>query len=404
MLSAADGELRGNTWHAACEGYNVDSSSRLFMADNTVVAIGDKYSEGNGFSHFSWPQVTEHIYVGNTTQVGNPAATTRQETMSFDGAAATYFGPHAGVEGAQLTIPANPVQKDQNYSGLLVHISSGAGTGQMRRVLSWRHTRKSSTWTLDAPLSTPLDEASYVSIGAYSGRVTFEGNRFVNGTQFQLFGTSTHVMIAGNDFVNVTDGMHEIGGCWTGLGCGGVLVWGYSGGNFPCHHDSSGHFPCAPTSWTVEPAFHVTTLNNSLVCSKQLSSIGPDYNGPPLLTGGPRSLGHVHRGNALEGNTDLTVNSATWSVVLEANALRPGKCDGAAAPAGTIIINATSTKAVLVTPNATRPASSSSATLSGNAAMTSTIGNARKDKDGKGKFPTGKNNSNFATPDPLLLL
>ena len=188
MLSVSDGALRANTWHAACEGYNVDSSSRLFFADNNIVAAGAQYSEGNGFSHFSWPQVSEHIYIGNTSQTGNPAARIRQETMSFDGAPSLYYG-QSRITGCEMYIPANPVRPEQNYSGLLVHIAAGTGVGQLRRVVSWKHSHRSSTWTLDAPLLTPLDETSYVSIGAYSGRITFEGNRFINGTQFQLFGT-----------------------------------------------------------------------------------------------------------------------------------------------------------------------------------------------------------------------
>jgi hypothetical protein len=91
------------------------------------------------------------------------------------------------------------------------------------------------------------------------------------------------VIVAGNTFYNVSDGMHELGSCWTIPGCGGLLVWGFSGGNYPCRHDPQGHFPCQPTSWSVEPAFHVALLNNTLVCSKQLTSIGPDMNGATPL-------------------------------------------------------------------------------------------------------------------------
>jgi alpha-N-acetylglucosaminidase len=353
MLSASDGELRGNIWHSACEGYNVDSSSRLFFADNILIAKGDTYSEGNGFSHFSWPQVTEHIYIGNTTQVGNPEAEIRQETMSFDGGPATYYGPHTSVLGAQVTLPRNPIQPDQNYSGLLFHVASGSGVGQMRRVISWygkdqRHKHQfTSTWTLDSPLDTDLDNTSFVSIGAFCGRIIFEGNSYSNGTQFQLFGTSIHVAVAGNTFKNVSYGMDEIGGCWTGQGCGGMIAWGYSGGNYPCRHDAHGHFPCAPTSWTIEPAFHIVILNNTFTCSKQLASIGPDYNGLPPGTIGPRALGHLHRGNMLMGDVDLIIQSATWSVLLEANTLAPAQCPDAK-PAGRLIINASSTRDVFV--------------------------------------------------------
>jgi hypothetical protein len=185
ILAASDSEMRNNTWHAACEGFNVESSSRLFLADNTLIAVGGTYSEGNGFSHFSWPQVVEHIYFGNNTQLGNPQALYRQETFTFDGGPATYYGRHTAMDGTQLTLPADPILPNQNYTGLLVHVASGTGVGQIRRVRGWagrdaKHKHIiTSTWTLDAPLDTPLDNTSYVSIGAYCGHVTFEGNRCV---------------------------------------------------------------------------------------------------------------------------------------------------------------------------------------------------------------------------------
>jgi hypothetical protein len=353
MLSAADGEMRGNTWVAACEGYNVESSSRLFFADNHLVSTGEMYSEGNGFSHFAWPQVSEDIYWGNTSQVGNPAAKVRQETMSFDGAASLYYGPVESTDAATVKISTDPVVPNQNYTGLLVHVAAGTGVGQLRRVFSWQGTNQRhkhivySTWTLDSPFSTKLDNTSVISIGAYSGHMIFEGNRYINGTQFQLFGTATHVIVAGNTFENLTSNMH---GCWTVDGCGGVMVWGFSGGNFPCHHDPAGHFPCAPTSWTIEPAFYVQVLNNSLQCSVQLASIGPDYQGSPPGTVGPRSLAHVHRGNKLSGGTDLAVDSATWSVVLEANVLGSAVCPHSNGAAGRVFVNATGPRAVLYRP------------------------------------------------------
>jgi hypothetical protein len=207
---------------------------------------------------------------------------------------------------------------------------------------------------LDAALDTELDNTSFVSIGSYCGRVTFDGNSYVNGTQFQLFGTSVHVVVAGNSFLHVSDGgtMGD-GTCFTGLGCGGLVAWGFSGGNYPCHHDAHGHFPCAPTGWTIEPNYHIAILNNTLTCSKQSASIGPDFNGLPPGTVGPRALGHVHRGNALAGDTSLVVAGATWSVVVEANTFVPAQCAAGLPPSasGQLLVNTTDTRAVWVAPD-----------------------------------------------------
>jgi hypothetical protein len=143
MLAAADGELRSNSFTNVCEGYNVEISSRLFFADNHIIAVGTQYSEGNGFSHFAWPQVVEHIYVGNSTQVGNPAASVRQETMSFDGDGSIYYGPPTSVEGhTTVRIPADPIRAGINYTGLLFHVASGSGIGQTRRIVGWQGTRE----------------------------------------------------------------------------------------------------------------------------------------------------------------------------------------------------------------------------------------------------------------------
>ena len=311
-------------------------------------------------ANYNRPQVAEHIYFGNNVQTGNPGSRIRQETFTFDGGPATYYGQHTGAVGNQVTLPSDPIQANQNYAGLLFHVASGAGVGQVRRIVAWQgHTqhhqrRSTSTWTLDSPLATQLDNTSYVSIGAYCGHIMFESNTYVNGTQFQLFGVSVHVILSGNSFLNMTYGMHERFSCWTIPGCGGVLLWGFSGGNYPCHHDSKGHFPCAPTSWTIEPNYYISVLNNSLVCSKQLTSIGPDMNGLPPGTVGPRSFGHVHRGNTLAGNTDLIVNSATWSALVEGNTLinscstTCGVAPPKTEPAGKVIVNLSSTRFVWV--------------------------------------------------------
>jgi len=83
-------------------------------------------------------------------------------------------------------VPNFPIFPGLNYSGMLVHVTGGRGVGQTRRVVSWdieggggRHFHaKPSAWTLDAPFDPRLDNTSYINIGAFSGHITFEGNKY----------------------------------------------------------------------------------------------------------------------------------------------------------------------------------------------------------------------------------
>ena len=117
--------------------------------------------------------------------------------------------------------------------------------------------------------------------------------------------------------------------------------------------EPNGTFPCDPIGWQVQPNYFVSVLNNTLTCSDQLAMIGPDYNGAPPGAAGPRSFGHVVRGNRLLGATNLIVNYNAWSVVLEANELGGSRCQMThhghtepTSPPGTLLINTSSTRHV----------------------------------------------------------
>ena len=344
-LSAASGEVRGNAFLSACEGYNIDSSSRLFIADNFFEARGPVFSEGSGFSHFSYPQVQDGIYFGNNSALGNASATIRQETMSFDGGPGLFYGGVSPINGSALhfTLSYNPVQPGMgglNFSGMGFAVQAGTGIGQLRRLVSLTVTgpKRSEVVVvaIDVPLDAPLDATSMVSINAFSGHMAFEGNRFVNGSTFQLFGAAVHVRVAGNTLVNVSEARFARQG-ETSVG-GGIIAWGLEGGV------------------NVQPTYYVSILNNSLTCSNGISSIGLGAPAPGTL--GPTSLAHVIRGNQLTGNSSIYIVSPVaishqgveswvpgpWDVVSEANALLPGPCG----PAGILVINATSTRYIWV--------------------------------------------------------
>lgn len=74
-------------------------------------------------------------------------------------------------------------------SGLTVALLRGTGTGQYRRLVSAipGNSTTGGSVTVDAPFFPPPEPGvTLLSIVGYSGRATFEGNKVVNGTVFQV--------------------------------------------------------------------------------------------------------------------------------------------------------------------------------------------------------------------------
>jgi len=113
-----DGLFSNNSVLCYCQGHSTDSSQRVVFDGNAVWSLGPS-SQGSGFSTFSSPQVRqavrrgiaqchgtapsqvlEHIYVGRSIDVGNPAATKRYESMTFD-------GPGGSVSSAVASLSSN---------------------------------------------------------------------------------------------------------------------------------------------------------------------------------------------------------------------------------------------------------------------------------------------------------
>lgn len=83
-LNSTDVHLRGLTVNTSCPGYSITSSSRVALTDSVWVSVGD-VSEGQGFNTLGPPSIIEHVYFGNTTTHGNPSASERWESMTYDG-------------------------------------------------------------------------------------------------------------------------------------------------------------------------------------------------------------------------------------------------------------------------------------------------------------------------------
>lgn len=298
VQSSADGALARNVWTSGCQGFSVDSSQRIMLVDNTQYSVGND-SEGSGFNTFQEPQVLEHIYHGNNTQIGNIAAYKRWESMTFDGSGGLYFGFITSASGATVTLPTNVTQPGHNYTGMALVVMGGTGIGQVGRVVSWN----GATWTLRAPFATPLvANDSVVSLVGYRGRAVYDSNDYYNGTCFQYFGTAIDTYAVGNAFVNmnITNGN-------SGVSPAGLMAWGLN---------YNGYQPC----------FFAHVTDNSFLCGTQMASRSGGQGYAPAGWTAPYGLGHVFRNNVLLGATDWSVTGQTWDVVVERTQLGAGTC------------------------------------------------------------------------------
>jgi len=323
ISNATDGLFSGNTVLCGCQGHSTDASQRLIFEGNTVLSLGLD-SQGDGFSSFRG--ALRDIYVGRNVDVGNPAATKRWESMTFDGPGGAYFGfasgdsaPDGSAVGVSLGngyAPQFPLE-----AGQLLAIMEGPGLGQFRTVFAVTTLAPGRVvLQLDRPLSTPaVAAASVVSVVQYKGGFTFEGNSWRNGTTVQLFGTAADVVFAGNEFDSVE---------------AALLGWGltYQGGWQPC--------------------YRLLNDANTLRCSGDISSMTSNSSqpAPPIPFAGPFNHAHVHRRNVLQGASDVRVEGYSWDVLVDGNAFSAAVCAGSDTPVGpgSVLVEPGTTQQILV--------------------------------------------------------
>jgi hypothetical protein len=137
-------------------------------------------------------------------------ARNRQEAMqahqadysfTFDAGTTAYYGKIATVDGARLTLAADPTyapwaaEKSELWRKAAVCILDGRGAGQWRNVVSNRGRQ----WQTDRPFDCPPDASSIVTIVPFNGRVLVVGNRFEDANWVNAgYGTSIDAIYAGN--------------------------------------------------------------------------------------------------------------------------------------------------------------------------------------------------------------
>ena len=188
-------------------------------------------------------QVLEHIYVGRSIDVGNPAASKRYESMTFDGPGGSVTTTVAslssnGTDGAPqiltTTVPGRApgpwAPNISTYIGASVAVLYGPGLGGLARVTGITPTdatwATAASWTLDPPLLTaPEPGVSVVNIGPYRGGFIWEAvspmlrcfmcafpastglyslsltqDTYLNDTTWQLWAQASDIVLAGSYF------------------------------------------------------------------------------------------------------------------------------------------------------------------------------------------------------------
>lgn len=280
--------LRNNTFLCHCQGYSLDSSRNIVVMGNRWVSLGNN-SEGSGISSFG-TGVSENVYFANNTDIGNPAATKRWESFTYDGPGGVYFGEIASTAGNNLTLAGTASGQPRfSQAGLAVMVMAGGGLGGLARTASYR--THSVTLSAPLPVSPTLagtlvgDELpALVTVSPFRGNAVFEGNTFTSGTTFQLYGAGYHVIVAGNRFENF----------------GNVGSWGlfYQGG----------FQPCAYNQW----------LGNVLLDGGNLHALGqiPPASAPGNYTGAV-TFAQIFRANRLCGKSYMHMNGVVDGVLVE---------------------------------------------------------------------------------------
>lgn len=215
ITNSSNGEIRGNRFDMGCQAYAVESSSRIFIADNAFEEVpvwGGAAGIGSSNGGAEWstidpPHVSELQYMGNCTYLGRYDAFERWESFTTDGGADAFYNDTAlsqseNPDGTATVVLASEVFESVFFytwhRGNVVTVMQGPSVGQVRRLLAV--AEDNVTITVDAPFDPPLGPDDILSITSYRGRYTVEGNSFFNGTCFQFYGGVFDAVISGNTF------------------------------------------------------------------------------------------------------------------------------------------------------------------------------------------------------------
>ena len=212
LIKAANAVISGNLFHNGRDGNYALRGSRRVIFENNIVVTADLQATGGGITTLSRAvTASEDIYVGGNTFKG--VYGWDREAMTTDGPGGYYFGHADSTSPQDLalrdTTLAYPATAD--WTGALVMVVNGTGSGQHARVASIVKSPQSRSIVLDRKLQVPLDQTSEITVVQAHENYLIINNSFEDtGVAAQSFGTALGHVIAGNRS-NRTSGFAAIG-------------------------------------------------------------------------------------------------------------------------------------------------------------------------------------------------
>ncbi len=286
IMKAKTGVIARNQIRYGGRGYSIENTERLIFEGNLVEG-NNLLAIGNDITTF-WSNYCRHIYFADN-RVRQMYGADR-EMMTLDAASGAYFGTASAVDGAKLTLAADPVFRDYapkphtNWVGAAVQILDGKGAGQYRFVTA--HSGRE--WQVDCPWVVPPDAASRISIAPFRGQNLFVGNTFEDGGAFQLYAAAHDSIVAENK----------------GSRMDGFLVWGLN-----------------PHGWGYQPSWYCQFFDNEILegngyghRSASLGTVGYDET---KAFDGALIRATIFRRNVLHNNASIVINGPTEDTLVE---------------------------------------------------------------------------------------
>lgn len=186
------GLVAGNQFYNGRWGwYCISGSDGLIFEDNTLTG-GDLMSTGGGLNCLDGSSYSQNIYYARN-QLRLMHGWDR-EAMTSDAGGEAYFGKLQTVQGAKLTLAAEPKHPGREWIGAGVFVLNGKGAGQYRRVKS----HQGKTVELDQPWTVEPDANSDLCITMFQGHYLIVDNQFTDSGAMQFYGTSIECFVSGN--------------------------------------------------------------------------------------------------------------------------------------------------------------------------------------------------------------
>jgi hypothetical protein len=214
LFKASNAVVSGNSLGNGRNGNYAIMGSRQVIFENNLVTAVDLQATGGAISTVSnWVSASENVYAGGNVIKGIYGWD--REAMTTDGPGGFYFGHAESTAPGRLSLTddwkGTPVSP--NWTGALVMVVGGRGTGQYARVRELQKPADASrnSISLDRTLAVPLDASSLVTIVQAQQNYLIIDNSFEDtGVAAQSFGTAIGHVIAGNRATR-SSGFYAIG-------------------------------------------------------------------------------------------------------------------------------------------------------------------------------------------------